>query len=213
MAGPKKKLTAEEKQAKMIAALDKRNNAASKIQRQIRRHQDEKRQEAELLALAEQAADPDQILQEQARKWQEGRRAARLPGYVGSLFGGSSPRKDRTKGLSRYEILMSGDYHVLRGGERPIGFGPDGPSDKELVYEIVQMHRSGKLSRMRARASKTSRLSDGGPQVGKQIQSARTPSVTSDSEYSSEAVSEPAAEVAATGNAGVDEAALQIPVA
>ena len=44
-----------------------------------------------------------------------------------------------SKGMSKYEILMSGSMAILTDGERPYAFGPHGPSDKELVGEILRL--------------------------------------------------------------------------
>ena len=79
----------------------------------------------------------------------------RQPGYVGLSNPRSiSPRRHRPgEGLSRYEILRSGDPVKIRSIDRPYGFGPDGPSDKELVQEILQEDTKARIATSRGKAS------------------------------------------------------------
>lgn len=48
----------------------------------------------------------------------------------------------RYTGMTRWQILMSGRTDVYTDGERPRGYGPSGPSDRELLDELMVQSRA-----------------------------------------------------------------------
>ena len=140
MAPKKKKASKNEMAMRHDDELHARfEEAAAIIQAAFRRKHTQKN--VMQLRSARQAENnsPQRILAAADKAWAERQRLMRQPGYVGfDQPRPASPRRQRvSKHMTKHEILMSGDLRVMTERERPWGFGPDGPSDKEIVQEII----------------------------------------------------------------------------
>lgn len=174
----------------MHAQFDK---AAATLQAAFRR----KRAQQSMIHLRsarhEENNSPQRILAAADRAWAERQRLMRQPGYVGfDQPRPMSPRRHRiSANMTKHEILMSGDLRVMTERERPWGFGPDGPSDKEIVREIVERRARIDTARSKAKKkkgrrkfrelSKSSPTSLGLPKASSTTDRARSPGNLADS--------------------------------
>jgi len=52
---------------------------------------------------------------------------------------------------SKMDILKSDSPAILCGGEPPFAFGPGGPTDRDLVNTILEMHEARRVQQLRSR--------------------------------------------------------------
>lgn len=93
-----------------------------------------------------------ELLEEQRVHWAKQQREMRKPGYIASLNGhprtrtGATPLPlrpgARTAGMTRLQIILSGDWEVMKDGERPYAFGPHGPVNRLRSQSNVGEHPS-----------------------------------------------------------------------
>ena len=168
----KKKKASENELAQRREKLDR---AARLIQGTYRQHAEERQQRILEAVRSEERhkVSPEAILADRHREWLETKRAERQPGFVTSfvtkghgVIPPPSKSGDLIAGMSRMDILMSGNHEVMIDGEPPYGFGPAGPSDKDVVAEVVRASEVKKRRTSRAsspkKASSPSRTPSGG---------------------------------------------------
>lgn len=123
----------------------------AQVRRDIRLVEEQRREAA-------RRVEPEVLLAEKRREWAEKKAAERQAGFVSAIVGTvqlpSHRPGDLIQGLSKLEILMTGDYQTMRDGERPNGFGPDGPSDKEIIGEIMKVAEVKRVRTARKQAAK-----------------------------------------------------------
>ena len=168
----KKKQASENELAQRREKLDR---AARLIQGTYRQHAEERQQRILEAVRSEERhkVSPEAILADRHREWLETKRAERQPGFVTSfvtkghgVIPPPSKSGDLIAGMSRMDILMSGNHEVMIDGEPPYGFGPAGPSDKDVVAEVVRASEVKKRRTSRAsspkKATSPSRTPSGG---------------------------------------------------
>lgn len=130
--------------------------AAATIQAAFRRKHVQKITRTLRSARQAENNSPQRILAAADKAWAERQRLMRQPGYVGfDQPRPTSPRRQKVSAnMTKHEILMSGDLRVMTERERPWGFGPDGPSDKEIVQEVIERRTRVDIARSKAKKKK-----------------------------------------------------------